>query len=119
MFDTIILLTSVLERPIFTSVLSTHNPCLTIIPAETLTDLNALAPDTLARARLIAYAAGVVVPAHVLDQLGYGAYNFHPGPPAYPGWGPPISRFTRAPLNSARPRMSWSPGLTKARLSAP
>jgi methionyl-tRNA formyltransferase len=97
MFDTIILLTSVLERPIFTSVLSTHNPCLTIIPAETLTDLNALAPDTLARARLIAYAAGVVVPAHVLDQLGYGAYNFHPGSPAYPGWAPAhFALYTRA-----------------------
>jgi methionyl-tRNA formyltransferase len=24
----------------------------------------------------------------VLDQLGYGAYNFHPGPPQYPGWAP-------------------------------
>jgi methionyl-tRNA formyltransferase len=97
MFDTIILLTSVLERPIFTSVLSTHNPCLTIIPAETPTDLNALAPDTLARARLIAYAAGVVVPAHVLDQLGYGAYNFHPGSPAYPGWAPAhFALYTRA-----------------------
>jgi methionyl-tRNA formyltransferase len=88
MFDTIILLTSVLERPIFTSVLSAHNPCLTILPVETLTDLNALESDTLARARLIAYAAGVVVPAHVLDQLGFGAYNFHPGPLTYPGWAP-------------------------------
>jgi len=28
------------------------------------------------------------VPANVLDQLGYGAYNFHPGPPTYPGWAP-------------------------------
>ena len=24
----------------------------------------------------------------MLDQLGYGAYNFHPGPPQYPGWAP-------------------------------
>jgi methionyl-tRNA formyltransferase len=88
MFDTIILLTSWVERSIFASVLSAHNPSLTIIPVETLTDLNALEPDTLARARLIAYGTGVIVPAHVLDQLGHGAYNFHPGPPAYPGWAP-------------------------------
>jgi hypothetical protein len=50
--------------------------------------LNALEPDRLARARLIAYVAGVIVPAEVLNQLGYGAYNFHPGPPTYPGWAP-------------------------------
>jgi methionyl-tRNA formyltransferase len=88
MFDTIILLTGTAERPIFTSVLSAHNPCLTIIPVEALADLNALQPDMLARARLIAYAANVIIPAGVLDQLGYGAYNFHPGPPTYPGWAP-------------------------------
>jgi methionyl-tRNA formyltransferase len=88
MFDTIILLAGEAERPIFSSVLSTHNPCLTIIPVRAPADLNALEPDRLARARLIAYVAGVVVPAEVLDQLGYGAYNFHPGPPTYPGWAP-------------------------------
>ena len=88
MFDTIFLLTSQLERSIFASVLSAHNPRLTIIPVETLTDLNALAPDILAHARLIAHATGVIVPARVLDRLGYGAYNFHPGPPSYPGWAP-------------------------------
>jgi methionyl-tRNA formyltransferase len=30
----------------------------------------------------------VIVPVGVLNQLGYGAYNFHPGPPQYPGWAP-------------------------------
>jgi methionyl-tRNA formyltransferase len=88
MFDTIILLTGAAVQPIFRSVLSAHNPCLTIIPVETLADLNALEPDALARARLIAFVTGTIVPAQVLDRLGYGAYNFHPGPPAYPGWAP-------------------------------
>jgi hypothetical protein len=88
MFDTVILLSSALEREIFMTVLSTHNPCLTIIPVETLADLNALEPDTLASARLIAFVTGVLVPADVLDQLGFGAYNFHPGPPTCPGWAP-------------------------------
>ncbi|MBU6462955.1 MAG: methionyl-tRNA formyltransferase [Proteobacteria bacterium] len=88
MFDTIILLTSPIERPIFMTVLSEHNPCLTLIPVETLADLNALERGTLSRARLIAYVTSVIVPEHVLDQLGYGAYNFHPGPPTYPGWAP-------------------------------
>jgi hypothetical protein len=88
MFDTVILLSSALEREIFMTVLSTHNPGLTIIPVETLADLNALESDTLACARLLAFVTGVIVPADVLDQLGFGAYNFHPGPPAYAGFAP-------------------------------
>ncbi len=28
------------------------------------------------------------MPPDVLDRLGYGAFNFHPGPPGYPGWAP-------------------------------
>jgi len=88
MFDTIILLTGAVERPIFMTVLSDHNPHLTIVPVETLADVNALDSDTLSRARLIAYVTSVIVPANVLDLLGYGAYNFHPGPPTYPGWAP-------------------------------
>jgi methionyl-tRNA formyltransferase len=88
MFDTIILLTGPVERLGLMTVLSVHNPCLTIAPVETLADLNALDSDTLSRARLIAYVTSVIVPANVLDQLGYGAYNFHPGPPTYPGWAP-------------------------------
>ena len=88
MVDTVILLSSALEREIFMTVLSTHNPSLTIIPVETLSDLNALEPDTLASARLIAFVTGVIVPAKLLDQLGFGAYNFHPGPPSYPGFAP-------------------------------
>jgi len=88
MFDTVILLSSALEREIFMTVLSEHNPSLAIIPVETLADLNALEPDTLASARLVAFVTGVIVPAKLLDQLGYGAYNFHPGPPGYPGFAP-------------------------------
>jgi methionyl-tRNA formyltransferase len=88
MFDTVILLSSALEREIFMTVLSEHNPCLTVIPVETLADLNALQPDTLASARLVAFVTGVIVPAKLLHQLGYGAYNFHPGPPGYPGFAP-------------------------------
>ncbi len=87
-FDTVILLVGAAVQPVFMSVLSAHNPRLTIIAVETLAELNALAPDTLARARLIAYVTSVIVPAKVLDQLGFGAYNFHPGPPGYPGWAP-------------------------------
>lgn len=35
--------------------------------------------------RLIAFFTDVVVPPDILDRVGRPAYNFHPGPPAYPG----------------------------------
>lgn len=54
----------------------------------TLADLQALSPDELARARLISFANPVIVPKDILAHLGYGAYNFHPGPPHYPGLAP-------------------------------
>lgn len=84
--DTIVLLTGALEQPILAQALRGHNPQAGVHPVATSTDLGALAPELLARARLIAFATPVVVPARVLDALGYGAYNFHPGPPEFPGW---------------------------------
>ena len=35
--------------------------------------------------RLVAFCTDIVVPESVLSALGCPAYNFHPGPPAYPG----------------------------------
>jgi methionyl-tRNA formyltransferase len=88
MFDTIVLLTEEVERPALTSVLLAHNPRLTVIAAHSFDDFAAIESSTLQRARLIAFVTPVIVPRQVLDRLGYGAYNFHPGPPHYPGWAP-------------------------------
>jgi methionyl-tRNA formyltransferase len=86
--DTIILLTGQVEQPILASVLLGHNPQLTIRPLATLSDVEALEPELLRGARLVAFTTDVVVPRQVLDRLGYGAYNFHPGSPYFPGWAP-------------------------------
>jgi methionyl-tRNA formyltransferase len=88
MFDTIILLTGAVEHPVLASVLCGHNPRLIVLPVFTSDDLTAVEVTVLRRARLIAFTTEVIVPQKVLDQLGYGAYNFHPGPPQYPGWAP-------------------------------
>jgi methionyl-tRNA formyltransferase len=88
MFDTIILLTGPVEQVALASVLRGHNPQLTIYPATTSQHLAALDPAILPRARLIAFSSPVIVPSGVLAALGFGAYNFHPGPPDYPGWAP-------------------------------
>jgi methionyl-tRNA formyltransferase len=86
--ETIILLTGPAERPALAATLLGHNPRLTLKPVATLTDVAALEPELLKRARLVGFATGVVVPPQVLNQLGYGGYNFHPGSPRFPGLAP-------------------------------
>jgi methionyl-tRNA formyltransferase len=88
MFDTIILLTGPVEEVALTAVLRRHNARLDIRSAKSLQEPEAIDQSVLARARLVAFVTDVVVPARILDALGYGAYNFHPGPPQFPGWAP-------------------------------
>ena len=88
MFDTIILLTGPIERAALPAALSGHNPAVTVLTIESAEQLSMLSSDVLARARLIAFATPVIVPKSILDQIGHGAVNFHPGPPSYPGWAP-------------------------------
>ena len=88
MFDTIILLAGPAEQSVFPAVLRAHNPDLTVLSVGTSDDLAALSPDLLARSRLIAYVTPEIVSTDTLAALGYGAINFHPGPPDYPGWAP-------------------------------
>jgi len=88
MFDTIILLTGRAEQAPLAAALKDHNPRLTVRAAETLADLEAFEAPLLRCARLIGFLTPVVVPKRILDRLGFGAYNFHPGPPDYPGWVP-------------------------------
>jgi len=88
MFDTIILLTGPAEQPVLAEVLRRHNARLTVQCVETLADIEAIDPTLLPRARLMAFASPTVMPARILERLGFGAYNFHPGSPHYPGWAP-------------------------------
>jgi len=88
MFDTIILLTGPVEQAVLSSTLLGHNPGLTVHWAASPDDLAGFDADALAQSRLVAFATPVIVSRSMLDALGYGAYNFHPGPPEYPGWAP-------------------------------
>jgi methionyl-tRNA formyltransferase len=88
-FTTIIFLTGSRDQQLaLTELLKAHNPALSFRSAVTSADLDAIAPEVLRNARLVAFTTGVIVPERILDALGYGAYNFHPGPPDYPGWAP-------------------------------
>ncbi|MEO6843142.1 MAG: formyltransferase family protein [Bradyrhizobium sp.] len=88
MFDTIILLCGEAEQSVLPHALLGHNPQLTVIVVKSPADFDGLSPERLARARLIAFTTWIIVPSGILDRLGYGAFNFHPGPPQYPGWAP-------------------------------
>ena len=88
MFDTIILLCGEVEQSVLPHALRGHNPQLAVIPVRSQADLDRLDSHLLRRSRLIAFVTPVIVPADILHRLGYGAFNFHPGPPDYPGWAP-------------------------------
>jgi methionyl-tRNA formyltransferase len=84
MLDTIILLAGEAERPVLADALSRIEPAIRVVAMGAVADL----PEELGQARLIAFVFPDIVPAGVLDRLGYGAFNFHPGSPDYPGWAP-------------------------------
>src|SRR5215469_1561612 len=84
-----------------------HNPQLTIYMATTSEHPAALDAAILPRTRLVAFSSAVIAPSSLLGALGFGAHNFHPGPPEYPGGRRRTSRFTTARPNSAPPCMRW------------
>ena len=89
MLKTIILLTgNTQQHRALAALLREHNPDLSFHCALTRDELTGVEPEVLRHARLVSFTSGVIVPAAVLRQLGHGAYNFHPGPPQYPGWAP-------------------------------
>jgi methionyl-tRNA formyltransferase len=89
MLKTIILLTATVhQQRVLSVLLRSHNPALSFRFACTLDELIAIEPQVLRDARLVAFTTGVIVPESFLQGLGHGAYNFHPGPPNYPGWAP-------------------------------
>lgn len=84
--DEIVLLTEDAEAPHLGGILTRRNPDLVVTHARGRKELEeaCLAADGRRR-RLIAFCASVIVPPEILDAVMQPAYNFHPGPPTYPG----------------------------------
>ena len=85
---TLILLAPDSDLPALSQQMAQTNPTLDVLSLSLLPDLLALSPQRLAQARLVAFLYEHIVPGEILRRLGFGAYNFHPGPPEYPGWQP-------------------------------
>ncbi|MBT3990782.1 MAG: methionyl-tRNA formyltransferase [Rhodospirillaceae bacterium] len=82
----IVLLTGDAEVPHLTESLLSHRPDLVVTPVLSLPELeqSCQISDHQSR-RLIAYCTSLIVPAEILNTFSGLAYNFHPGPPTYPG----------------------------------
>lgn len=94
----VILLTGNTGAKELATFLQLQRPKLNVVHVATRLQLDALPEDQLGGARLVGFSTGVVVPSQILRRLGYGAYNFHPGPPDYPGWEPgAFAIYDRAP----------------------
>jgi methionyl-tRNA formyltransferase len=86
--EEVVLLTGEVEGPHFRAILQSVEAGLTVHHAETLEALQAICaapPKGGGVRRLLAFSTSVIVPAAILDGLATPAYNFHPGPPTYPG----------------------------------
>jgi len=81
----IVLLTGPREAPHLSDYLRRQNPALKITHVETRDDLVLACHPQRPGLRLIAFCTSVVVPGNALAGFDALAYNFHPGPPAYPG----------------------------------
>ena len=63
------------------------NPGLCTITVSNIKELYDIPRTVLNKSRLISFLSSVIVPSATLSHLKFGAYNFHPAPPARPGWG--------------------------------
>jgi methionyl-tRNA formyltransferase len=81
----IVLLTGEREAPHLAGHLRVFAPGLSVRHVEARAALDEAFAVPVEGRRLIAFATNVVVPGRYLAACEHGGYNFHPGPPSYPG----------------------------------
>lgn len=73
------------EAAFFRDILHEAAPSLSVAHVSTAEALIRAAATGPTTTRLIAFSTQIIAPAAVLHRVGFNAYNFHPGPPTYPG----------------------------------
>lgn len=86
----IILLTGESEASPLAEILRNADPRMHINTVISATQLHDVFATSQRGARLLSFCSPVIVPAAMLEDLGGPAYNFHPGPPDYPGRYPSV-----------------------------
>ena len=86
--STILLLTSKFYTQRLIEMSVRQSPGTAVIYVEHPKELIQFGEDFLKTSRLISFGSRFYVKPELLSIIGYGSYNFHPGPPHYPGWAP-------------------------------
>lgn len=81
----IVLLAGENEAPYLAAILRAHDARLNVDPVHTKNDLLAACAGDLAGTRLVSFCSPIIVPGDILARMPGPSYNFHPGPPEYPG----------------------------------
>jgi methionyl-tRNA formyltransferase len=81
----IVLFTGAREAPHLAGHLRAYAPALAVRHVATRAELDEAFAVAASARRLIAFTTNVVVPGRYLAACEHGGYNFHPGPPSYPG----------------------------------
>ena len=87
-FSNIVLMTSHFHAKIITEILVAENEKINVLHFIHPNQLADLPEDYLMSSRLISFGSRHYISPDILEQIGYGAYNLHPGPTNYPGWAP-------------------------------
>jgi methionyl-tRNA formyltransferase len=85
MLREIVLLTGTREAPHLSTYLRRLNPELVVTHVANRDELICAWHPARPGARLIAFCTSTIVPGDLLETFEGAAYNFHPGPPNYPG----------------------------------
>ena len=88
LIDSLILCTHPAWVDVMRDTLQAFQPKAKMHFVHTSEDLQRLDFNLLQKSRLVCLFSQVIVPPHVLQEVAWGCFNFHPGPPARPGWAP-------------------------------
>ena len=86
--STVLLLTSKFYTQRLIEMSVQKSPGTAVIYVEHPNELIQFGEDFLKTSRLISFGSRFYVKPELLSLIGYGSYNFHPGPPHFPGWAP-------------------------------
>jgi len=87
-FNNIVLMTSHYHAKLITEIFVSENQKINILHFIHPNQLEELPDDFMMSSRLISFGSRHYISPDILDRIGYGAYNLHPGPTNYPGWAP-------------------------------